>query len=206
MPFWLQVDSSHAHQVFSVSGRKIPINGFAAIAPNGGYGCKPAFLNARIRASISITLLQISVPLPQPPLLVYWCFFMNNLPSRSTDPVIRALLEQSDDVVRRARARTRRLHRHHPPSTDVGLPPLLHLITSKHRQPAILALLEHGMGQYFGAEPLAPLRDRDLRVLDAWFTDDSMQEIVADITENLENRHPEPCWDDYALGFLESYL
>jgi hypothetical protein len=62
------------------------------------------------------------------------------------------------------------------------------------------------MGYYHGADPLAPLRDRDLRVLDAWFTAEEMGEIEADITESLKQRYPEPCWEDYALDFLEGFV
>ncbi|MEO1148661.1 MAG: hypothetical protein AAFY26_24080 [Cyanobacteria bacterium J06638_22] len=131
---------------------------------------------------------------------------MNHLPSRSSDPTLRQLLERSDDVVRRAHARTHLPH-YDVQSDDVShVRPLMYLMPAPDRASAVTSLLDQGMGYYHGADPLAPLRDRDLRVLDAWFTAEEMGEIEADITESLEHRYPEPCWEDYALGFLDGFV
>jgi|GEM_PF-2208287 len=130
---------------------------------------------------------------------------MNNLPS-SSDPILRQLVELSDDTVRRARVRTRSLYHENRTTAPSQVRPLLHLVPSPKTATMVADLFEQGMGYYHGADPLAPLRDRDLRVLDAWFTDTEMSEIEADIVENLQYRFPEPCWEDYALSFLEGFL
>ncbi|WP_439343975.1 hypothetical protein [Vacuolonema iberomarrocanum] len=132
---------------------------------------------------------------------------MNNLPSRSSDPLLRQLVGRSDDIVRQARARSRSLsYSEAEIATASHVRPLLYLIPSPNQAPAVTTLFDSKLSYYHGAEPLAPLRDRDLRVLDGWFTAEEMGEIEADITESLEHRYPEPCWEDYALGFLEGFL
>ncbi|RMF62570.1 MAG: hypothetical protein D6742_19780 [Cyanobacteria bacterium J069] len=61
---------------------------------------------------------------------------------------------------------------------------------------------------------MAPLRDRDLKVLQDWFAADNLDDIEADILSNLSLLLPEPCWEDdpfggaesEALDFLSEYL
>ncbi|MBW4654958.1 MAG: hypothetical protein KME20_18235 [Kaiparowitsia implicata GSE-PSE-MK54-09C] len=62
------------------------------------------------------------------------------------------------------------------------------------------------VGQYSGAAPLMPLRDRDVAALSAWFADEDMGAIAADIQSQLQQCFPEPCWEDDPFGFLHEYL
>ncbi len=62
------------------------------------------------------------------------------------------------------------------------------------------------VGQYSGAAPLMPLRDRDVTALSAWFADEDMGAIVADIQSQLQQCFPEPCWEDDPFDFLHEYL
>ncbi|MGI0486815.1 hypothetical protein ACN4EK_15345 [Pantanalinema rosaneae CENA516] len=56
------------------------------------------------------------------------------------------------------------------------------------------------------AEPLSPLRERDLAAMQALFQVNNIGEIEADITQMLLKLWPEPCWDDSPLDFLKDYL
>lgn len=56
------------------------------------------------------------------------------------------------------------------------------------------------------AAPLMPLRERDVKVLSDLFKQVEIDEIEADILQNLLQRCPEPCWEDNPLEFLEEYL
>ncbi len=46
------------------------------------------------------------------------------------------------------------------------------------------------------AEPLSPLRSRDITALNDLFTHDRLTEIEADIHHHLQRLIPEPCWED----------
>lgn len=46
------------------------------------------------------------------------------------------------------------------------------------------------------AEPLSPLRHRDITALNDLFTHDHLTEIEADIHYHLQRLIPEPCWED----------
>jgi hypothetical protein len=69
-----------------------------------------------------------------------------------------------------------------------------------------LAQLVYARGAIAYAEPLPPLRDRDLKALSELFQTTQMDLIEADILENLAWRYPEPCWEDELFNFLEGYL
>lgn len=56
------------------------------------------------------------------------------------------------------------------------------------------------------AEPLSPLRERDLEAMQALFQLENMGEIEVDITQMLLRLWPEPCWDDSPLDFLKDFL
>lgn len=56
------------------------------------------------------------------------------------------------------------------------------------------------------ADPLSPLRERDLEAMQALFQSDHMGEIETDITQMLLRLWPEPCWDDSPLDFLHDFL
>lgn len=131
---------------------------------------------------------------------------MNNLPSPSPESILRPFGERSHTGVRRVRVRPLTLSPEQPPVSPSPIRPLLHLVSFPPQTPSLPTFLEQGIGYYHGAEPLAPLRDRDLRVLDAWFATEEMGAIEADIIQSLQYRYPEPCWEDNALGFLNEYL
>ncbi|UBF25229.1 hypothetical protein K9N68_26985 [Kovacikia minuta CCNUW1] len=56
------------------------------------------------------------------------------------------------------------------------------------------------------ADPLAPLREQDLKALTAWFERDDMTEIAADVQQRLVQFAPEPCWEDDPFDFLREFL
>ncbi|WP_432808518.1 hypothetical protein [Pantanalinema sp. GBBB05] len=56
------------------------------------------------------------------------------------------------------------------------------------------------------AEPLSPLRARDLEAMQALFQVENMGEIEIDITQMLLRLWPEPCWEDSPLDFLQDFL
>lgn len=58
------------------------------------------------------------------------------------------------------------------------------------------------LGSY--ADPLSPLRERDLLALAALFQRDDMYAIEADVKHKLLLLLPEPCWDDDTFAFLGS--
>ena len=53
---------------------------------------------------------------------------------------------------------------------------------------------------------IMPMRDRDLHVMAEFFENHQLQEIEADITQNLRLRWPEPCWDAEPCDFFRHYL
>ncbi|MGA7937577.1 MAG: hypothetical protein WCA35_28765 [Kovacikia sp.] len=55
------------------------------------------------------------------------------------------------------------------------------------------------------AAPLAPLRERDIKALAAWFERDDMDLIATNITCRLLQFMPEPCWEDDPLDFLKEF-
>jgi len=56
------------------------------------------------------------------------------------------------------------------------------------------------------ADPLSPLRERDLNALTLLFHRDDMHHIEADVTRQLLRLWPEPCWEDDPLDFLTEFL
>lgn len=57
------------------------------------------------------------------------------------------------------------------------------------------------------ADPLAPLRDRDLIALQDWFQNPDMAMIEADVMAMLHRLVPEPAWDeDHWLELLHEFL
>jgi hypothetical protein len=51
-----------------------------------------------------------------------------------------------------------------------------------------------------------PLRERDLEVLADLFRQDKIDEMEADVLNNLLRRYPEPCWEDNPMEFLKEHL
>jgi len=60
------------------------------------------------------------------------------------------------------------------------------------------------VGHY--ADPLSPLRERDVQALSQWFQRDDMYTIEADINQMLIQLLPEPCWDEETFDFLREFL
>ncbi len=58
----------------------------------------------------------------------------------------------------------------------------------------------------FHAEPLSPLRSRDLVELIGLFQQANMGEIEADLQRYLSLLCPEPCWEEDPLEFLREFL
>lgn len=56
------------------------------------------------------------------------------------------------------------------------------------------------------ADPLMPLRERDLTALVGLFETADMDLIQADVIDSLKQRSPEPCWEDDPFDFLRDYL
>lgn len=56
------------------------------------------------------------------------------------------------------------------------------------------------------ANPLSPLRSRDIQALVEIFTHDHLAEIEADIQDYLHRLYPEPCWEVEPYEFLKGYL
>jgi hypothetical protein len=56
------------------------------------------------------------------------------------------------------------------------------------------------------ADPLSPLRERDLEAMQALFQLENIGEIEADVTQMLLKLWPEPCWEDSPLEFLKDFL
>lgn len=56
------------------------------------------------------------------------------------------------------------------------------------------------------AEPLSPLRERDLKALSVLFLRDDIYAIEADVKQRLLLLMPEPCWDDHIFDFLKELL
>jgi hypothetical protein len=46
------------------------------------------------------------------------------------------------------------------------------------------------------ADPITPLRDRDLLELTEWFGRADMSDVEEDINKTLVYLFPEPCWDE----------
>lgn len=60
------------------------------------------------------------------------------------------------------------------------------------------------VGNY--ADPLEPLRERDLQALAKWFYREDMLTLETDINEMLLHLLPEPCWEEDAFEFLSEFL
>jgi hypothetical protein len=56
------------------------------------------------------------------------------------------------------------------------------------------------------AAPLAPMRERDLKIMESWFNHSNMNQIEADFTHYLLQLWPEPCWEDEIFDFLGEFL
>jgi hypothetical protein len=56
------------------------------------------------------------------------------------------------------------------------------------------------------ADPLSPLRERDLFALEGLFQRSDMYWIEADVNQMLLHLLPEPCWDEDAFDFLHEFL
>ncbi|MCY7407194.1 MAG: hypothetical protein LH631_07400 [Alkalinema sp. CAN_BIN05] len=46
------------------------------------------------------------------------------------------------------------------------------------------------------ADPITPLRDRDVLELMGWFAREDMPDVEEDINKTLVYLFPEPCWDE----------
>jgi hypothetical protein len=60
------------------------------------------------------------------------------------------------------------------------------------------------VGHY--AEPLSPLKERDLVALATLFPPDQMLTIEADVNQMLLRLLPEPCWEEDPFEFLSEFL
>ncbi len=60
------------------------------------------------------------------------------------------------------------------------------------------------VGNY--ADPISPLRERDLQALSELFYRDDIRDIETDITQMLLNLLPEPCWEENLFEFLREFL
>lgn len=60
----------------------------------------------------------------------------------------------------------------------------------------------------FHADPLSPLRDRDLTALRELFALEAalMEQVVLDVNSALARLYPEPCWEDEPYEFLRGYV
>lgn len=67
-------------------------------------------------------------------------------------------------------------------------------------QPQIL----ERVGRY--ANPIAPLRERDLAALVKLFHRTDMYDIEVDVNQMLLQLLPEPCWDEDVFDFLREFL
>ncbi|NJL85274.1 MAG: hypothetical protein HC886_03740 [Leptolyngbyaceae cyanobacterium SM1_1_3] len=81
-----------------------------------------------------------------------------------------------------------------------GLPTCSDSVATPTLQAAYLTALDSH------ADPLAPLRYRDLVALNELFDDEQILEIEADILQHLSWMYPEPCWDDEPYSFLQGYI
>lgn len=66
-------------------------------------------------------------------------------------------------------------------------------------KPTTPALLDH-------ADPVSPLRDRDVAALYSLFDRTDISDIERDINHQLIQLFPEPCWDQAELEFLQEHL
>ncbi|XGV96721.1 MAG: hypothetical protein ACAF41_28860 [Leptolyngbya sp. BL-A-14] len=62
------------------------------------------------------------------------------------------------------------------------------------------------LDQFPFAEPLSPLRERDLTALSEFFQRDDITVLEADINQRLLLLLPEPCWEDSPFDFLTEFL
>lgn len=118
-------------------------------------------------------------------------------PGNDSDPSLAELVRFSSQVLRRKKTSRQSSGSHETP----WLRP--------NREPGELetnALLDAVPTYTSYAAPLMPLRERDNQVLSELFKQDGIDEIEADILNNLIQRFPEPCWEDDPLEFLEEYL
>lgn len=69
---------------------------------------------------------------------------------------------------------------------------------------ARLPLTPERVGHY--ADPLAPLKERDLLSLTTLFQRDDMYDIEVDLNQMLLRLLPEPCWEEDPFEFLRDFL
>jgi hypothetical protein len=69
---------------------------------------------------------------------------------------------------------------------------------------ARLQLTPERVGHY--AEPLSPLKERDIVALADLFPPDQMQTVEADVNRLLLRLLPEPCWEENPFEFLKDFL
>jgi hypothetical protein len=60
------------------------------------------------------------------------------------------------------------------------------------------------LGNY--ADPLEPMRERDLEALAQWFHREDMLTMETDINQMLLHLLPEPCWEENPFDFLNDFL
>ncbi|MBF2027162.1 MAG: hypothetical protein IGS48_10405 [Oscillatoriales cyanobacterium C42_A2020_001] len=56
------------------------------------------------------------------------------------------------------------------------------------------------------ADPISPLRERDIQALAVLFQRDDIAMIEADLTQMLLRLLPEPCWEEDGFEFLKEFL
>ncbi|MFQ3636060.1 MAG: hypothetical protein SNJ57_09525 [Cyanobacteriota bacterium] len=131
-------------------------------------------------------------------------------PHDNADPSLAELLEFSARAV--ARKRVARQHGVGP-SPAVWLPDGDVALERLEPESRFAPLPELPLVPPTDTPTLAPLRDRDLKVLEDWFAVKNLDEIEADVLANLALLFPAPCWEDdpfgaepEALDFLAEYL
>ncbi|MDX2228117.1 MAG: hypothetical protein NW220_00675 [Leptolyngbyaceae cyanobacterium bins.349] len=96
----------------------------------------------------------------------------------------------------------------HAPDLDASLP-LVDLEPrpsqdSSVRKEQVAIQPPEPVGSY--ADPLEPLRERDLQALDKLFQRDDMYTLEADLNQMLLHLLPAPCWEEDAFEFLRDFL
>jgi hypothetical protein len=69
---------------------------------------------------------------------------------------------------------------------------------------ARLSTTPERVGHY--AEPISPLKERDLVALATLFQSDGMVHVEADVNQMLLRLLPEPCWEEDPFEFLKEFL
>ncbi len=131
---------------------------------------------------------------------------------RSEMPVSRSVVQPSP-LVQSPHRQSASLRNVNLPETDLDGLYALRRVAKRQtvRQPQLKVALtplpdsmrgSNALGSY--ADPLSPLRERDLLALAALFQRDDMYAIEADVKHKLLLLLPEPCWDDDTFAFLGS--